>query len=399
MIKNKKLVSFLVVMIFLSSFVSYKAGKNSSVFLGNAVNENQFSDYGSFKPFLDIINEKFYFDIDYDKMNTEVKKAIFSSLNDPYTQYMTDEDMKQLQKMSSSKFVGIGVQVSINDNGEVVVIAPIKNGPSERAGILSEDIIVKINDEEAKKNDLEANMKLIRGDETVGGIVKITVKRVVDGKETILDFDLVREEITTETVSHKMIGDILYVSISSFAEKTGIDFEKAVDDGMNQGAKSIIIDVRNNPGGLLTAVRQVADKILPKSVIMKTVDSKGKESFENATDGEVDLPIIVLINKGSASASEVLGVALHDNGKAKLLGEKSFGKGIIQSIFPIDNNGKVEGVKVTVAEYFGPKGTKINKVGLDPDYVVEQKDLTKIGVDKISEDLQLQKAIELLKNN
>lgn len=395
--KNKKLVSFFIVLLILSSFISYKAGKNASVF-SSTKSDDKFVDYGSFKPFLDIIKEKYYFDIDYDKMNTEVKKAMFKSLGDPYTQYMTEEDMKQLKRTSTSKFIGIGVQVSVNEKGEVVVISPIKNGPSEKAGILAEDIIVKINDEEVKKNDLETNIKLIRGDEKIGTPVKITVKRVKDGKEELLDFDIKREEITTETVHHKMLeNNILYVSISTFAEKTGDDFETAVDDGIKNGAKSIIIDLRNNPGGLLTAVKQVADKILPESVIMKTVNSKGKESFEKATKGEVDLPILVLINKGSASASEVLSVALRDNGKAKLVGEKSFGKGIIQSIFPVDNHGKAEGVKITIAEYFGPKGTKINKVGLEPDYFVEQKDVRKIGLDHIKEDLQLQKAIELLK--
>lgn len=396
MIKNKKLVSFLVVMIFISSFVSYKAGKNASVFRENI--DNNSVDYGSFKPFVDIVSEKFYFNIDYNKMNEGIKKAIFSSLEDPYTQYMTETDMKEMKKTSTGKFVGIGVQVSLNDRGEVVVISPIKNGPSEKVGILSEDVILKINGEEAKKNDLQANIQLIRGDEKVGSPVKLTVRRVVDGEDKILDFELTTEEITTETVEHKLLDNgILYISISNFAEKTGADFEKAVDDGIKNGAKSIILDVRNNPGGLLTAVKQVADKILPEGSIMKTVDSKGREDFEKSTEGEVDLPIIVLINKGSASASEVLAVALRDNEKAKLVGEKSFGKGIIQSIFPINNEGKAEGVKITVAEYFGPKGTKINKVGLEPDYPVTQENLSKIGLKYIKSDLQLQKAIELLK--
>lgn len=395
MLKNKKLISFFVVLLILSSFISYKAGKNASVFIGK---ENQISDYGSFNPFLKVIQDKYYFDIDYEKMNTEVKKAMFKSLGDPYTQYMTEEDMKQLKKTSTSKFVGIGVQVSMNEQGELVVISPIKGSPSERAGILAEDVIVKINDEDIKEHDLEANMKLIRGDEKIGSTVKITVRRIKDEKESFIDFDLKREEITTETVNSKMLeNNILYVAISTFAENTGKDFEKAVDDGINNGAKSIIIDLRNNPGGLLTAVKAVADKILPEATIMKIKDSKGKETKEKATKGDVNLPILVLINKGSASASEVLSVALRDNEKAKLLGEKSFGKGIIQSIYPIDNHGKTEGVKITVAEYFGPKGTKINKVGLEPDYFVEQKDLRKIGINHIKEDLQLQKAIEILK--
>lgn len=398
MIKNKKLTCFLVLMIFLCSFISYKAGKNSTAVTGQNTNSGATADYGSFKSFVDAIKEKYYFDIDYEKMNTEIKKAIFSSLGDPYTQYMTEKDMKELQKTSTGKFIGIGVQVSVNENGEVVVVAPIKGGPSQKAGIQAEDIIVKVNDEEVKKNDLESTIKLMRGNEEVGSEVKVTVKRIVDSKEKILDFTVKREEITTESVISKLLDNgTLYVQITNFAEKTGADFEKAVDEGISKGAKSLIIDLRNNPGGLLTSVKQVADKLLPESTIMKIVDSKGKETIEKATGKGIDIPIVVLINKGSASASEVLSVALHDNKKATLVGEKSFGKGIIQSIFPINNGGKTEGIKMTVAEYFGPNGTKIHKVGLEPDYKVKQKNYSKIGIEHLDSDSQLKKAIELLK--
>lgn len=385
-------------MIFLCSFISYKAGKNSTAVTVQNTNSGATADYGSFKSFVDAIKEKYYFDIDYEKMNTEIKKAIFSSLGDPYTQYMTEKDMKELQKTSTGKFIGIGVQVSVNENGEVVVVAPIKGGPSQKAGIQAEDIIVKVNDEEVKKNDLESTIKLMRGNEEVGSEVKVTVKRIVDSKEKILDFTVKREEITTESVISKLLDNgTLYVQITNFAEKTGADFEKAVDEGISKGAKSLIIDLRNNPGGLLTSVKQVADKLLPESTIMKIVDSKGKETIEKASGKGIDLPIVVLINKGSASASEVLSVALHDNKKATLVGEKSFGKGIIQSIFPINNGGKTEGIKMTVAEYFGPNGTKIHKVGLEPDYKVEQKNYSKIGIEHLDSDSQLKKAIELLK--
>lgn len=398
MIKNKKITIFLVLMIFLSSFISFKAGQNSSVVTIQNTKSGETADYGSFKSFVDAIKDKYYFDIDYEKMNTEIKKAIFSSLGDPYTQYMTEKDMKELQKTSTGKFIGIGVQVSVNDKGEVVVVAPIKGGPSQKAGIQSEDVIVKINDEELNKNDLESAVKLMRGNEQIGSEVKVTIKRVVDSEEKIIDFTIKREEITTESVISKLLDNgILYVQITNFAEKTGADFEKAIDEGLSKGAKSLIIDLRNNPGGLLTAVKQVADKLLPESTIMKIVDSKGKETVEKASGKGIDIPIVVLINRGSASASEVLSVALHDNKKATLVGEKSFGKGIIQSIFPISNGGKTEGIKMTIAEYFGPNGTKIHKVGLEPDYKVEQSNNSKIGIEHLDTDSQLKKAIELLK--
>ena len=198
MIKNKRLTAFLVLMIFLCSFISYKAGKNSAAVFNKTTTTNNTTDqdntdYGKFQSFVNSIKEKYYFNIDYEKMNTEIKKAIFSSLGDPYTQYLTEKDMKELQKVSSGKFVGIGVQVSVNENGEIVVVAPIKGGPSQKAGIQSEDIIVKVNDEEVKKNDLESTIKLMRGNEEVGSEVKVTVKRIVDSEEKILDFTIKRE--------------------------------------------------------------------------------------------------------------------------------------------------------------------------------------------------------------
>ena len=391
MIKNKKLTCFLVLMIFLCSFISYKAGKNSTAVTGQNTNSGATADYGGFKSFVDDIKEKYYFDIDYEKMNTEIKKAIFSSLGDPYTQYMTEKDMKELQKTSTGKFIGIGVQVSVNENGEVVVVAPIKGGPSQKAGIQAEDIIVKVNDEEVKKNDLESTIKLMRGNEEVGSEVKVTVKRIVDSKEKILDFTVKREEITTESVISKLLDNgTLYVQITNFAEKTGADFEKAVDEGISKGAKSLIIDLRNNPGGLLTSVKQVADKLLPESTIMKIVDSKGKETIEKATGKGIDIPIVVLINKGSASASEVLSVALHDNKKAQLLGEKSFGKGSVQEPIQINDDALL---KVTVAKWYTPKGKNINKEGIHPEKEVK---LTEDDVNN-SRDPQLDYALDTLK--
>lgn len=399
---NKRILIAFLVWTALSSISAYNVGK----YEGSKVSKQEpkierkmdiEEEYGSFAPIVKIIRENYYFDIDEDKMKEEVKKAIFSSLGDPYSQYLTEQDMNDLKKVNTGKFIGIGVQVTIKENGDVTVISPIKDSPGEKAGILPEDIIVKINDIDVPKNDLEATVKLIRGDEKIGSDVKLTVKRMVDNKEQFVDFYIKRDEIQTTTVQSEMLeGDILYISISNFAEKTGEDFDKALTRGLAKGYKSLIIDVRNNPGGLLTSVISVADRILPEGDIMKVVNAKKHEDITKSTEGFIDRPIVVLINKGSASASEVLSVALKDNGKATLVGEKSFGKGIIQNVIPWSNNNKLEGLKLTVAEYFGPKGTKIHKVGLTPDVEVQQNP-AKIGTKHLKEDMQLQKAIEILK--
>lgn len=402
---NKKLIVFFAVVCLFSSFVFYKIGRNSvnhnsdglisSLDNGKKDTENDENNYGKFQNFIKLIEENYYFDIDRKKMDLEIKKAIFASLGDPYSQYLTEEDMNNLKRANTGRFVGVGIQVTITENGEVSIIAPIKGGPSERAGILPEDVVIKIDDKDVPKNDLEATVKLMRGNEQIGSDVKLTIKRMVNGEEKILDFNIKREQIQTETVFHEILdNNILYVSITNFGEKTGQDFVKAVDDGISKGAKAIVVDVRNNPGGLLTSVITIADKLLPEdAVIMKTVDSKKRENLTKSKEKGIDLPVVVLINKGSASASEVLAVALKDNNRAKLVGEKSFGKGIIQNIIPQLSG---EGLKLTISEYFGPNDTKINKVGLEPDEKLEQNP-GKIGIKHIKEDVQLQKAIEILK--
>lgn len=402
---NKKLIVFFAVVCLFSSFVFYKIGRNSvnpnsdglisSLDNGKKDTENDENNYGKFQNFIKLIEENYYFDIDRKKMDLEIKKAIFASLGDPYSQYLTEEDMNNLKRANTGRFVGVGIQVTITENGEVSIIAPIKGGPSERAGILPEDVVIKIDDKDVPKNDLEATVKLMRGNEQIGSDVKLTIKRMVNGEEKILDFNIKREQIQTETVFHEILdNNILYVSITNFGEKTGQDFVKAVDDGISKGVKAIVVDVRNNPGGLLTSVITIADKLLPEdAVIMKTVDSKKRENLTKSKEKGIDLPVVVLINKGSASASEVLAVALKDNNRAKLVGEKSFGKGIIQNIIPQLSG---EGLKLTISEYFGPNDTKINKVGLEPDEKLEQNP-GKIGIKHIKEDVQLQKAMEILK--
>lgn len=169
--KKKLGTIFLILTLVFTNFISYKAGKDSKTL--DAGNTSS-GDYGMFTTFVDTIKRNYYFEYDEEKMKEEVKKAIFSSLGDPYSQYMTEKDMKDMQRISSGKFIGVGLQVAVNENGEVVVISPIKGGPSERAGILPDDVIVKINDEDIPKNDLESSVKMMRGDEKVGSVVKLS---------------------------------------------------------------------------------------------------------------------------------------------------------------------------------------------------------------------------------
>ena len=405
------LMTFVIVLAY--SFITYsgskldeikqlRAGIENGVTTGkaSAVNNNYKLDMDKIGRKLNklqkIVNKSYLFEEDLSAVEEGIYAGFMKGLGDPYSVYYTKEEYSAIMETTTGVYQGIGASVSKNPTTGITTITKVfKGSPAEEAGLVSGDIIYKINGEEVTSLELDVLVQQhIRGEE--GSSFEMTILRGENAKE--LTFTLTRKKIEVPTVESRMLQDnIGYISVAQFEEPTSEQFKAAVEELKGQGMQRLIIDLRDNPGGLLTSVKQVADKLLPESTIMKIVDSKGKETIEKATGKGIDIPIVVLINKGSASASEVLSVALHDNKKATLVGEKSFGKGIIQSIFPINNGGKTEGIKMTVAEYFGPNGTKIHKVGLEPDYKVEQKNYSKIGIEHLDSDSQLKKAIELLK--
>ena len=223
-----------------------------------------------------------------------------------------------------------------------------------------------------------------------GDDLTLTVKR----GDNEFEVNLTRAVVINHTVKTKMLKNkIGYVRISQFDEVTGDDFEKLTDKLLSDGAKSIIIDLRNNPGGVLTGVVQVADRLLPKGKIMTVKDKAGEEIVYNSDEKEIDVPMCVLINGSSASASEVLAGALRDHKKAVLVGEKSYGKGVVQSVFDLSDG---SAFKLTTAEYFTPNGESIHKKGITPDHVVKLEATKNVFALSESEDIQLQKAIEVL---
>ena len=347
---------------------------------------------------VDNIDKNYIGDIDKEKMETGIYKGILSSLEDPYSVYFNEEEFKSLMEDTQGEFGGIGIQVTASSNGFIEVVAPIKDTPGDRAGIQPGDYITHINGEKFAAEDLDKAVKVMRGE--AGSNVNITILRGMGADQEVLDLEIKREIISVQTVHSKMLeGDIGYVLLTGFQEKSAKDFITAVEDLKAKGAKSLVFDLRNNPGGLLNVAQEIADYLLDDGVVIsvKYKDDKKNEEIRSK-DGKLDLPMTVLINKGSASASEVLSGALQDNKRAKIVGETSFGKGVIQQIYPVFNNGKKEGIKLTVAEFFTPNGNKIHGQGISPDYPVElDKDVRVIGPENIEEDKQLQKAIELLK--
>jgi carboxyl-terminal processing protease len=286
---------------------------------------------------------------------------------DPHSAYMTPEMYKEMQVETKGEFGGVGIQIGVKDN-RLAVIAPIEGTPAHRAGIKAGDFIVKVNDETTKDLSLMDAVQKMRGPK--GSKVSLTVQR--EGTPEPLVFTLVRDTIKIESVKSKVIENNLgYVRLTQFQESTGKDLAKAIKQFKEQKVQGVIIDLRNNPGGLLTAAVDVSEQFLPSGkliVYTKSRDGKKDEWFAKAKDHLDNLPLIVLVNEGSASASEIVAGALQDWGRAVVVGTTSFGKGSVQTILAL---GDGSGLRLTTAKYYTPKGRTIQSTGITPDIVVK----------------------------
>ncbi len=335
-----------------------------------------------------LVNKNYFKDVDEAKLTESAMKGYVAGLGDPYSQYHTPEEYKDVLSDLNGNYKGIGITATVMD-GEIVIAVVHKGGPADKAGMKKGDIIIKVDDTEVNGDSYNEAVTLMRGTNDTDDKVKVTVKR---GEETLTK-DLVREEITTQTVTYEIMkDDIGYVAVSTFGENTDEDFRVGVNNLINQGAKSLIIDLRDNPGGMLTTVVDMADFLLPEGKIL-TIEGKNtpKQEFKSEK-GEINLPIYVLINGSSASASEVLAGALRDHKKATLIGETTFGKGLVQTMFELKNGGAL---RLTTAQYYTPSGVCIDKTGIKPDVEVKMELEKSLALYTPEEDIQLQKAIEL----
>lgn len=317
-------------------------------------------------------------------------KGMVSSLGDPYSQFYNAAEYSRLNSDSTGKFVGVGIQINVLDDN-IVVVAPIDGSPAKEAGIMSGDIIIKIDDKIYTGKDIDAAVSYMRGE--AGKPVKLTIRRA----EEELDFNIVRREITTKSVRWEMLpGNIGFITLSQFTMDVDRDFKEAMDDLKKQGATGYIVDLRGNPGGYLNESINIASNFIPKGqVVVSTIDKHKNRKEDKSIGGNyIGVPLVVLIDVGSASASEVVAGALKDYSAATLIGEKSYGKGIVQTIMDLPDG---EGLKLTVAAYYSPKGTNIHQIGILPDITLEwPEDLTVQNYTK-EKDVQLQKAIEVIK--
>lgn len=387
----KKIRNIIIVLILLV-FTNYGTFKlASSGYFYNLTKDEEKMHLQKMKFLEKKVEDDFLYKVDKEKLRQGELKGMVASLGDPYSEYLTLEDFDALAEQTNGKFFGIGVSVSSNEEGQILVIAPIKDTPAEKVGIKTGDLIIKVNGEPVSGNDLQAAVAKIKGDK--GTSVKITIYRP-STKET-KDIDVKRDEIKLETVISNTIKDLGYIGITQFNDNTYDEFTKALNNLKEKNVKGLIIDLRGNPGGTVDSVEKIANELLPEGTIVSAKNRDGQVVFDYKSDKEyVNLPMAVLINGGSASASEILAGAIRDFKMGTLIGEKSFGKGIVQSVFPFPDG---SGLKITTSEYFTPSGENIHKKGIKPDIEVKLPDDTKgIGIEYLNTDSQLKKAIEVL---
>ncbi|MBQ6230728.1 MAG: S41 family peptidase [Eubacterium sp.] len=352
-----------------------------------------------------IINYYYYFDKDAELQEESYFDGIMAGLDDPYSVYYTPEEYQQLMEDDSGEYVGIGATVQKNvETNEIRIVKPLKDTPAEKAGLLPGDRVIKIDDYEITADtELEAAVKMIRGEE--GTEVVVTVRR--DGETEDREIRITRALVKNITVSYEMLqGNIGYIQVDQFIDNTPDQFIEAVDELTAQGATSLVFDLRNNPGGLLSAVVKMLDYLIDDNAkvdgadaagdILYTIDKDDKmiDKYGCSDNHSVDLPMAIIVNEYSASASEVFTSCMRDYGKATVVGTTSFGKGIVQTVLPLKDG---SAIKITIAKYYTPARAEIHKIGIEPDVKAEvtdeQKKMLKIPH---KDDAQLQAAVKAL---
>lgn len=338
----------------------------------------------------ELIDDKYLFDYEKEDIETAIIKAYVSGLGDPYSEYYTEEEFEQIGQSAAGSYCGVGVYVTYDEDGRgIKILQVIEGGPAEDAGLEDGDIITAIDGNAIELDNFELATSPLAGEEGT----KVTVTVLRNGKEK--DYELTRSVIKQNYVKSGMLdNNIGYVYLAQFTASAVEQFENAVDELKKNGAESIIFDLRDNPGGVLNGAVSILDYLLPEGLIAYVEDKYGNRTDYKSTDGtdELDIPCVVLVNENSASASELFTGALKDRGYATVVGKKTFGKGIVQSLFSL---GDGSGLKITVERYFTPNGVCIHGTGIEPDIEVEYDE------DKFNEDgtdTQLEAAIEYLEN-
>lgn len=380
----------------LTTFIMYN--KFETAYKNGDADKTAYVDSGSMvktlQSFKAMLEEKYIGEINDEKLLEGAIKGYIEGLDDPYTEYLTKEEMEEFTEQTNAEYVGIGVYIS-NDrsNNTLLIVGVMKNSPALEAGMQPGDIIEKIEGIAYSGEQISEATSILKGKE--GTTVKVTVLR--DGKE--IDMDITRKKITVDHVASKMLDNqIAYIQIDSFDSGVEEAFKEQITQLKNDGAKSIIIDLRSNGGGIVDEATEIAELFVKKGETI--LITKGKNEEEKTTKSKkdpiiTDMPVVVLVNEGTASASEILAAALKEQYGAKIVGKTTYGKGVIQTLYTLTDG---SGLKITTDEYFTPNHNKIHKVGIKPDIEVDlTKDSQGYYETSMEKDAQIQKAIEELK--
>lgn len=352
----------------------------------NVLNKLQLLEY--------YIDQQYLEEGDVANLEAGIYKGLLSGLEDPYSTYYTQEEYESLKESTNGVYYGIGAYVHQDTKTGVITIAkPFKDGPAYNAGVLPGDILYAVEGQEVTGMDLTAVVNLMKGKENTN--VTITIMR--EGVADPFDVTVVRGKVEVPTIEYEMMEDSIgYIAITEFDKVTATQFRSAITELEGQGMKGLVIDLRDNPGGLLDSVVDMLDRMVKEGMLVYTKDKNGNGDEYKANDSDYfDKPLAVLINGNSASASEVFAGAIQDYGIGTLVGTTSYGKGIVQNVFPLTDG---SAVKLTVSKYYTPNGRNIHGIGIEPDVEVELDENLKQEVEiSKSEDNQLQKAIEVVK--
>ena len=341
------------------------------------------STYGKMDKLKEMVENTYYIKVDSEKLMENAYSGLVAGLEDPYSEYISAKDYENYMASMLGSYSGVGMSFYNNEDSVLEVIQVYKGSPAEAAGMKPGDIILEVDGKAFTGPESTEAAAAIRGKEGTS----VTVKYRRNGKEDSVT--MVRAQITVQTIEYEMLeGSIGYIQIDSFESATGADFKAALDDLTQQGAKGLVIDLRNNGGGLVNEAIKVADELMNQGTVVYTEDHNGKRDYYTTESGRTALPYVLLVNEYTASASEILAAGIQDNKEGQIVGTKTFGKGIIQSIYPMFDDGSA--VKLTTMQYFSASGNTIHKVGITPDHIVELKEGD-------NTDYQLRKALEVLK--
>ncbi|HPB80278.1 MAG TPA: S41 family peptidase, partial [Sedimentibacter sp.] len=374
MVSKRKYILTIVAVVLVTAFLTLTLGNVLLVEIGQKVflSKDEYSQlkkisekYAKQESIMKIAQNEFLYEADEEVMLEGALQGTLKALGDPYTQFLTKEEFESLMQDTEGSYEGIGVYITAGDDNKIIIVSPIEDTPAEKAGLRTGDKITRINGIEYTADQIDAAVKVMKGEP--GTSVTLTIQRAAsDGTQDISDIVINREKIRIKTVKPAMLGDdIGYIRVTTFDMQTAKDFKAAYSTLKNRGLKGLVIDLRFNPGGMISTTVEIADMFMGEGIVTYTKTKAGEIEYFKSDDKMEDIPIVILINEGSASASEIMAGAMKDTNRAVLIGQKTFGKGIVQKVQRFGNDG--EGIKMTISEYFTPAGINIHGVGIEPD--------------------------------